>query len=31
MDFLDLTEENFTNNIKRIENNDNILSNEKEI
>ena len=31
MDFLDLTEENFSNNIKRIENNDNILSNEKEI
>ena len=31
MDFLYLTEENFTNNIKRIENNDNILSNEKEI
>ena len=31
MDFLDLSEENFTNNIKRIENNENILSNEKEI
>ncbi len=31
MDFLDLSEENFTNNIKRIENNENISSNEKEI
>ena len=31
MDFLDLSEENFTNNIKRIDNNENILSNEKEI